>query len=540
MFVLIFALLLIPFHVGLWKLFEKSGRKGWESVVPVYDIYVWTKITGKPWYWTILFFFPGVNLMMFAVMLVQLAKAFGKQGWIEHLQAIFLFFYYFPKLGFDKNSKYVPPSEWPKPKKNIIREWGEALVFAVIAATFIKGYFIEAFKIPTSSMEEDLLIGDFMFVSRINYGLRLPNTPLTFPFTHNSFADIPVGNLPMKKSYLEWWKIPYLRLPAIQKIKRNDIVVFNFPANDTTINTREFAAHNYHEQVILAAYQFRQSDINSNVPERPWNYYLSEGRKYIHSKFRGEIVYHPVDKRSNYIKRCVALPGDELQIKDGILYINGSVGERPPKIEMSYDIKLRSDLSRKYLNQLGVTNEDMGIRPNNPRYPEDPNFDVNWVLTDEQYEILKNNPAVDSIKPAIKKTDEYSIAVFPNDPRYSWTRDNFGPLQVPKKGETVQLTLENLPLYKRIIEAYERNTLEVKDGQIFINKQPATSYTFKMNYYFMMGDNRHNSADSRFWGFVPEDHVVGKALIIWFSTDDKGDKPFPSNIRWNRILRLVH
>jgi signal peptidase I len=267
---------------------------------------------------------------------------------------------------------------------------------------------------------------------------------------------------------------------------------------------------------------------------------LSEGRKYIHKKFKGNIVYHPVDKRSNYIKRCVALPGDELQVIDGILYINGSVGERPPKIEMSYDIKLRSELSKKYLMQLGVTAEDMGIRPNNPRFPEDPNFDVNWVLTDEQYEILKNNPAVDSIKPAIKKTDEYSIAVFPNDPRYSWTRDNFGPLRVPKKGETVQLTLENLPLYKRIIEAYERNVLEIKDDQIFINGKLATSYTFKMNYYFMMGDNRHNSADSRFWGFVPEDHIVGKALIIWFSTDDKGDKPFPSNIRWNRILRLVH
>lgn len=540
MFLIIFGLLLIPFHFGLWILFEKAGRKGWESIVPLYNLFVWTRITGKPWYWIVLFLFPGVNLMIFAVMLVQLAKAFGRHGWSEHLQSIFLFPYYFIKLGKDKKAEYVPPSQWPKPKKNFVREWAEALIFAVIAATFIKGYFVEAFKIPTSSMEEDLLIGDFMFVSRLHYGLRLPNTPLTFPFTHNNFSDIPLDFMPFKKSYLDWWTIPYTRLPRFQKIKRNDIVVFNFPANDTTIQTRELAAHNYHEQVIMAAYQYRQADKQNAVPEREWEYYLAEGRKYIHNKFHGNVVYHPVDKRSNYIKRCVAIPGDELEVRNGVLYINGAIADRPHKIQYSYDIKLKSELSRKYLMQLGITAEDMGIRPNGPRYPENPDFDVNWVLSDEQLDVLKNNPSIDTIALAIKKTDEYSISVFPNHPNFQWTRDEFGPLKVPAKGQTVELTVENLPLYARIITAYEGNTLRVKDGIIIINNKEVKEYTFKMNYYFMMGDNRHNSADSRFWGFVPDDHIVGKALIIWLSTDDKGEKSFPANIRWNRIMRLVH
>ena len=539
MFYIVFICLLIPFHAALWKLYEVAGRKGWESLIPVYNFYVLTKLTGKPWYWSLLILFPGVNLMIFAVFLVQLAKSFGKHDYKDHLQAVFLFFYYFPMLAWKGKPTYQHYSTWPIPAKSVIREWAEALVFAVIAATFIKGYFLEAFKIPTSSMEEDLLIGDFMFVSRVNYGIRIPNTPMTFPFTHNSFSDLPLGVMPFTKSYLDWWTIPYTRLPGFQNIKRNDIVVFNFPANDTTINTPELASHNYYDQLHSEALRLKMEDMQSGQSLKPWNEYVEMARKNVHKAFKDKIVYHPVDKRSNYIKRCVGIPGDQLQIIDGILHVNGKAGDRPEKIQMSYDVKLNSNLSSSYLQNLGITAEDRGSQ-GYTRTPENPYFDKNWVLSDEQLEIIRKNPAVDSIQPAISVNDEYSIMLFPNDPQYTWTRDNFGPIKVPTKGETVQLTLKELPKYKRIITAYEKNKLEVKGDKIFINDKETSTYTFKMNYYFMMGDNRHNSADSRFWGFVPEDHVVGKASIIWLSTDDHGGKSFPFNIRWDRVLKLVH
>jgi len=539
MFYIIFGLLLIPFHVGLWKLFEKAGRKGWESVIPFYDLYIWCKITNRPWWWVLLFLFPGINLIMFACLLLALAKAFGKYKTSEHLQAIFLFFYYFPKIAMEPETKYVPKEQRPKPKKSAVREWGEALIFAIVAATLIKGFFVELYKIPTSSMEQDLLVGDFLFVSKVNYGTRLPNTPLTFPFTHNSFYDLPGPFWPFKKSYVTWWEIPYIRMPGFQKIKRNDIVVFNFPANDTTINTLQLAAHNYYQVVDGEAARLMQTDAENRAPVRPWSYYQNAARQMILKNT--PVVTHPVDKRSNYIKRCVGIPGDKLQVKDGILYINDEVSRRPENVQYSYMIYVNKMFSNKEIKDFqkkGITKEDRD--PRNRGIGGLPSTMLNWTLTDAQYDALKSNPAVDSIRLQLDTDEGFDYQIFPNDTGYSWTKDNFGPIVVPKKGATVELTPKTLPLYKRIITAFEHHKLEVKGGQIYIDGAVATSYTFGQNYYFMMGDNRHGSADSRFWGFVPNDHVVGKASMIFMSTDDAGDSGFPNNIRWNRLFKIVH
>lgn len=538
-FVIVFAILLIPFHYGLWKLFIKAGRKGWESIVPFYDLYILCKITNRPWWWVLLIIFPGINLIMFACMLLALAKAFGKYKTSEHLQAIFLFFYYVPKMASDPNTQYVPADKRPERKKSTLREWGEALVFAIVAATLIKGYFVELYKIPTSSMEQDLLVGDFLFVSKVNYGTRIPNTPLTFPFTHNNFYDLPGPIWPFKKSYLTWWEIPYLRMPGFQKIKRNDIVVFNFPANDTTIQTLQLSAHNYYDQVYGAAYSLQNEDMRNGRPVQSWDYYINNGRKAVLRKF--PVVAHPVDKRSNYIKRCVAIPGDKLEVKDGVLYINDELALRPPNIQYSYDIRWKNGMRPtksdiETLQRMGVSREDRGEQgTSHDPAPHDTSFDNNWVFTDEQADYVRKLPYVDTMKIALIPVSEATVFNFPNDPQYKWTRDNFGPLVVPKKGETVALNTQTLPLYKRIITAYERHALEVKDGQVYVDGKVATTYTFGQDYYFMMGDNRHGSADSRFWGFVPMDHVVGKASMVFMSTDPDNGK-----IRWNRIFRLVH
>lgn len=535
MFYIVFGLMLVPFHYALWKLFIKAGRKGWESLVPFYDIYVMTKITGRPWWWTILFLFPGINLIMFGAILLALAKAFGKYKSSEHWQAIFLFFYFFPKIAAEKDLKYVPRDKQPKPKKSVAREWGEAIIFAIVAATLIKGYIIEPYKIPTSSMEEDLLVGDFLFVSKVNYGTRIPNTPLTFPFTHNSFYDLPGPIWPFKKSYLNWWELPYMRLPGFQKIKRNDIVVFNFPANDTTINTLEYAAHNYYTFIYGGAQSMMNEDRILNRPVQKWEYYVSASRRNILSKL--PVIEHPVDKRSNYIKRCVGVPGDKLEVREGILYINDEPGFQPPHMQYSYDIKLNSEISATdigALQKMGVTREDRGMPgTSHSPAPHDPNFNMNWVLSKEQAEYVSKLSQVDTMKIALDPKGEFDGTIYPNDPRFPWNKDNFGPITVPKKGSTVELNVDNLPLYQRIITAYEHHKLEVKDGQVYIDGKIATSYTFGMNYYFMMGDNRHGSADSRFWGYVPYDHVVGKGSMVIMSSGENG-------IRWNRAFKLVH
>lgn len=388
----------------------------------------------------------------------------------------------------------------PKEKRSKLVEWIDALVFAVIAATLIRMFFIEAFTIPTSSMEKTLLVGDYLFVSKISYGPRIPNTPLSFPFAHNT---LPLTQF--TKSYLEWVKWPYKRLAGFNEIKRNDYVVFNFPEGDTIAIKMQNPS--YYE----LCRQFGK--------ERVWNDDLNFG----------EVMSRPVDKRENYIKRCVAIPGDKIQVIHGNAYINGNMQQLFNKLQYNYIIKTDgSSINPKVLLEMGISKEDM-----DNSYVSQGTYVIPLSL--KNVDIIKGFSNVKSVTRFEYKNID--LSVFPHDSTISYNRDNFGPITLPRKGETIQLTLKNLPIYIRIIQAYEENDLQVKDNNIYINGKIAKSYTFKMNYYFMMGDNRHNSLDSRFWGFVPEDHVVGKAVFVWLSLDK--DKTWFSKIRWNRMFRLI-
>lgn len=388
----------------------------------------------------------------------------------------------------------------PNGKQTKLVEWIDAIIFAVIAASFIRMFFIEAYTIPTSSMEKSLLVGDYLFVSKTAYGPKTPNTPLSFPFVHNT---LPLSK--NKKSYVEWIKRPYKRLKGFGKIKNDDVVVFHFPEGDTV-------ALNLQNQ---SYYQL----VRSYTRERVW----SDTRNF------GEIVARPVDKRENYIKRCVGIPGDEIRMEKGQLYVNGKPQEKFPGMQYDYMVLTNgTSINPKALDRLNISQDDRGIQSSEQYI---------FPLTEENAGKLREFSNVTKVEKMISEPGVWERQIFPSDEKFPWNVDNFGPVVIPAKGESVKLTADNLPLYRRIIAVYENNLLELKDNTIYINGEPAQSYTFKMDYYWMMGDNRHNSADSRYWGFVPEDHVVGKAKFIWLSLDK--DKSLPANIRLRRMFSVI-
>ena len=388
----------------------------------------------------------------------------------------------------------------PGGKQTRLVEWIDAIIFAVIAASFIRMFFIEAYTIPTSSMEKSMLVGDYLFVSKVAYGPKMPNTPLSFPFVHNT--------LPLTKhtnSYLEWIKWPYKRIAGYTKVKNYDVVVFHFPEGDTV--ALNFPEQNYYELVRT----YGRSEV--------W----SDTRRF------GKIIARPVDKRENYIKRCIGIPGDVIEIKKGQVYVNGKPQKHFDGMQTNYVVTTNgTPINPKALDRLNIADADRN-RFTSGQYM--------FPLTDENAKILKTFTNVVSVEKMTEEPGIWDKNIFPSDERFKWNVDNYGPITVPEKGVTVNLTVDNLPLYRRIIGVYENNDLEVDGDTIKINGKIATSYTFKMNYYWMMGDNRHDSADSRYWGFVPEDHVVGKASFIWLSLDK--DKRFPANIRWGRLFSWV-
>ena len=399
-------------------------------------------------------------------------------------------------------------------KQTKVVEWIDALIFAVVAATLIRMFFFEAYTIPTSSMEKSMMVGDYLFVSKVAYGPKLPNTPLSVPFTHHTLPFTA-----STKAYSEAIQWPYKRIAGTTTLKRDDIVVFNFPAGDTVIVGRENP--DYYAQVRETAKGFRFQYPDMSMQEA-----LKNARDYIRSSF--EVIARPVDKRENYIKRCVGIPGDKIELRHRQLYVNGEMADNPEKLQYVYEVRTNGTrLNKLKLQDIGLAYDDM---VGDESYYELP-------LTLEMVEKLKKFPNVVSVTPfeeTMPKAD-----VFPFDTlNYPWNVDNFGPLYIPKKGDRLELNLRTLPLYERIIHAYEGNDLQVKDSVIYINGRPADSYTVQMDYYWMMGDNRHCSADSRYWGFVPEDHIVGKAYFIWLSIDK--DKNFLDKIRWSRIFRFIH
>lgn len=528
-FVILSIIYFLAAHVGLYKIFEKIGIPGWKSLVPFYGVYLAVKTVKKSWLWIITYYVPFLGFVVWMGIIVELMKLLGKTSFKEHFLGVVFAGIYLPYIGFKEDVKFIGFDEASKYKKSRKREWTDAIIFAVIAATIIRGFYIEAFTIPTSSMERKLLVGDFLFVNKMAYGARVPNTPISFPFTHHSFPDwVPiVGG---SQSYLEWIKFPYAKLPKMGDVERNDCVVFNFPAGDTV--ALEEPAQIY-EQMI------RDFSVRQKVS-------IDDARKAINKEYT--IKARPVDKKENYIKRCVGLPGDKLEIVDRMLMINDKPGYIDDGVQYKYRVQVKD---------YALTKEVLLKKEINFEYPEqtytdeygnehvfrfwNPNNGNEYILTmtEDAKKKLSQFPNVVSIERIVEpKKDEPdpTNAIFPNDSQYNWTVDNFGPIIIPKKGTTVKLDKKTLPLYRRIIKNYEGNDLKVDGENIYINGEKTNSYTFKMDYYWMMGDNRHNSQDSRYWGFVPEDHIVGKAVFIWLSWDTT----FGTGIRWDRLFTMVH
>lgn len=497
----------IAIHVGLWKVFAKAREDGWKALIPVYNYIILLRIIGKPKWWIIWIFIPIVNLVIPLLVLVEICKSFGKEGLLAHTAAMLFPYVYLPYLGFAYNERYVGPSgEMLKGvRKSSAREWADAIIFALIAATFIRTFFIEAYKIPTSSMEKSLLVGDHLFVSKFHYGARFPITPIAFPLAHHTMPVLGT------KAFLDWVQLPYFRFPGIQKVKRGDVVVFNFPEGDTVVVSKQDQSY----------------------------YHLNRLRQ-----FRGfnkdELTIRPLDKKENYVKRCIAIPGDKLEIRGGQLYINNEISENPMKMQYSYRVVSNVVLPEKYLREMDLLLSDVTGPLQLSQSDHGYIYFINTTL--ETSDLIRQNPNVKSVEPQFgAKSPEYEIgALFPNDYiKYPSDLDNYGPITVPGNGDTIKLTDRNLPVYKRLIQVYEHNDLEIKDRKLYINGKETDQYIVKMDYYFMMGDNRHRSQDSRFWGFVPEDHIVGKPWFVWFSWD--ADKTgFFNKVRWGRFFKFIH
>ena len=419
--------------------------------------------------------------------------------------------------------------QWWKDAEGPVRwvmSWVDALVFALVAVYFINLFFFQNYVIPSSSLEKSLLTGDYLFVSKVSYGPRIPETPLTMPLTQHT---MPIFQC---KSYIEWPHWDYRRVKGLGKIQLNDIVVFNFPAGDTICSAFNYQAYDYYQlcyQIGYQAYPQRPNPDSLSQEQLPlyFNTIYQAGKQTIEANPQeyGLIDTRPTDRRENYVKRCVGLPGQTLQIKDRIIYINGKANKEPDNVQYTYYVKLKGQLPDELLKELGISMEDLTSLNQSGYMP----------LTKAAVKALSaRKDLVESIK---LNTNSFTGEVYPLNAHTGWTRDNYGPIWIPKKGSSVNLTLQNLPIYDRPIRVYEENDLQVKDGKIFINGKEASSYTFKMDYYWMMGDNRHNSADSRYWGFVPEDHIVGKPIFIWWSSDP--DRSGFGGIRWSRLFRKV-
>lgn len=458
----------------------------------------------------------GIVLLLYIVFLVWL------RSWLGIVVIPFIFDAYI--------TKKIPWTWWKKSKNKAVLTvmgWVDAIVFALVAVYFVNLYFFQNYVIPSSSLEKSLLVGDYLFVSKMSYGARIPQTPLHMPLTQHT---LPMFNC---KSYLEWIQWDYKRVGGLGTVQLNDIVVFNFPAGDSVATA--IPADDLYRLSYDAGRQLSQpvdmSRLTLEQQRQVFAYYYTAGRKYIdeNPQLYGKVIARPVDRRENYVKRCVGLPGQTLEIKDRIIYLDGKPNKEPDNVQYRYIVRTKGRIPEDLCHELGISQEDLMMY-----YPEESVY--NLPLTAQAKAALSARK--DVVLSIENMPDEPIDGLYPVNKITGWTLDNYGPVWIPKKGETIDLTLDNLPVYERPIHAYEGNRIEVKDGKIYINGQETTRYTFKMDYYWMMGDNRHNSADSRFWGFVPEDHIVGKPIFIWLSLDqDRGW--LDGKVRWNRLFKFV-
>lgn len=450
-------------------------------------------------------------------------------------------------------SKKIPWGFWRKsgnPAVRSVMSWVDAIVFALVAVYFVNIYIFQNYQIPSSSLEKSLLVGDFLYVSKMSYGPRVPNTPLSMPLAQHT---LPWLNI---KSYIEWPQWKYKRVPGFGKVERNDIVVFNFPAGDTVaINCQQtdFYSLAYENGQRVYPHKIKMDSLTREQQRTVYDLYYNAGRNLILSNPQtyGKVVVRPVDRRENYVKRCIGLPGDTLQIKDGQVYIDNKAAKNPEEMQLNYFVQTTGPyIPEEMFRELGISKDDQMSVSDNAGWEEglmEMGLDrrdaqgrltpvYHLPLTQKMYDTLVGNKKL--VSHIAKESDAFSGQTYPLNLYTGWTRDNYGPIWIPAKGATIRLTPDNLPVYQRCIVAYEGNKLEQKPDGIYLNGEKTDSYTFKMDYYWMMGDNRHNSADSRYWGFVPEDHVVGKPIVVWLSLDkDRGW--FGGKIRWNRIFKWV-
>ncbi len=500
-----FIVAYILLSLSLYKVFEKAGYPAWHALVPGLNFMTMCELVGRKKLHALWLLFPIVNIFIFVALCIDVVRSFGYHKFWHSFVAAVLPPLAFGYIGLSPEEEYEGPvlqqekeylakieAAQAKGSTTMVkklraqnpyrksggREWVESIIFAVFAAAFIRMFLIEMYKIPTSSMEGSLLVGDFLCVSKAHYGIRTPMTIAMIPLLHNRIPFLD------KESYWERPSLDYMRLPSIENIERNNPVVFNYPEGDSVFITpaRTFSVYDLHRQ-------------NQPIGNR-------------------EIITRPMDKMDHYIKRCIAMPGDSLQIIDRQVHINGKPGVNPTNMQFGYVVQ--GQLNKKRLQEWGVNLAD--------------SRDPVYMLNEEQVEKIKGLGNV-----TVTPLPQTPRPLFPYDESISgdWTVDNYGPLYVPKKGVTTPLNMSNLAFYKRVIDVYEKNDLEIRGSDIVINGEVATEYTFKMDYYWMMGDNRHNSEDSRVWGFVPEDHVVGKPLFIWFSTNEGS---MSKGVRWNRIF----
>ncbi|MBT6447967.1 MAG: signal peptidase I [Flavobacteriaceae bacterium] len=525
----IFFLIIQLIHgLGTWKLYKSAGFKEIYAFVPIYNTIVLMKIINRPWWWVFLIFIPIINLLIIPVIWVETCRSFGKNSLTDTLFVLISLGLFIYSINYSSKIEYVINRDLNP--KTALGEWVSSIIFAIILATIVHTYFIQPYIIPTGSLEKTLLVGDFLFVSKFHYGARVPQTAISFPMVHDTIVGTGI------RSYLNKPQIPYFRLPGFEKIKRNEIVTFSWPAD----TVRKFFV-----------------------------------------KEKG--VKKPIDKKSNYVKRCVAIPSDTLEIINGIIHINGKKSKMPYRAKPIYSFSAfnSSGVSTSKLAQLGIDIQRkfkvseitqnkykliqpyiQGIIDNSPNnfvvvtsskgipydvrskgrilLTEITDYKIDLLLTEEEAEIVTNSKLIDSLKRNFKTYKSYNTSFFPNDIKYNWNEDNFGPIIMPKKGSKITLNETNLPLYKKIIREYEKNKLDMLNGEIIINNKNTQEYTFKQGYYWMMGDNRYRSEDSRVWGFVPEDHIVGKPVFIWMSIEGINDGFKNWRIRWDRVFTTVN
>ena len=625
--------LIFPYLAMWWKSFPKAGRSAWEALIPGYNYAIASKISGQPWWWAFFMVIPGLHLIMWMVFNVSYIRKYGFFSLTDTIQGILFPFIIMAKIANDDELQPTYTTDWEKTedvkrraqgdhlvlflslpifghviayvlgalqrkrksKKTIIKEWGDSILFALIAASAIRTYVFEPFQIPTGSMEKTLMVGDFLFVNKLAYGPKVPVTPLSFPLVHNT---IPWVNV---RSYSTIEKLDYTRLPGWADVERYDVVVFNYPSGDTAVYDPRMPhglmGHDYHgivineskrlyqeqtsnkypnpqaqrsnfikriqekysDDLVDSVYQSRLPELESKFRkelDKYWSDYINNfskwtdkarveiaDKKRTYSQNEGEminhygIIYRPVDKRENYIKRCVGIPGDTLSIVNSQLYVNGE--EAPifkfQNLKYRYSgltLPRREIMKQKYglvLSRQGdvdIHNKTMDLTQSElEKLKKDfPKAEFELILMDRNdKETFSNYEKVEN------------LGLYPRSPEISSTITNFEPFWVPKKGVTIELTPKNLAWYTRVINAYEGHELTQKEGKVYIDGKETTTYTFEMNYYWMMGDNRYNSADSRTWGFVPEDHIVGRAAMVWFSKDNDP----AGGIRWDRAFTMI-